>query len=239
LLNSSFHAFVAEWRPITIGLTTTPIFLLAGASIWLLARHTRRLGAFTVLAQLLFVVLSLAAIRNAVWLGLGSMMLLAPALDTELRHRELANERINMIIAIGGVMFALIAGVAIGVRGAPAIAAEFPAKAGHAVARAAAQRPSAVVFADERFADWLMFRYPALVGRVAYDASFEQLSSKQVLKIIEWKDQIGEHWRAAAGGAGVIVLSLPTDKAVQHTYERDRTLQEPYVDSRIAVFVRK
>jgi hypothetical protein len=238
LLNPSFHSFVAEWRPLSLGLRTAPIMVLGGVAIWLVARNVRLLGRFTVVAQLLLVVLAFMAVRSAVWLGLGSIMLLTPALDAELGHRELANRRINLLIGMTGAAFALIAALAVVSRGTPALASAFPAQSGDVVAKAAGSG-TARVFADERFADWLMFAHPQLVGRLAYDASFEQLSSKQVLQIIEWKDIITSHWNAATRGAKVIVVSLPAGKHVARAYRRDPGFRERYSDKKVAVFVRR
>jgi hypothetical protein len=238
LLNPSFHSFVPEWGGLSLGLGTAPIFLLAAASIWLTARQTRRLGWFAVSAQLVLVVLVFVAVRNAVWLGLGSLLLLAPALDAELKGRELAYRRINSLLGVGGLWFALIALVAVLGRGTAGLTRAYPAAAGDVVARAAAADPGDRVFADERFGDWLMFEHPVLAGRVAYDVSFEQLSAKQVLSVVNWKLQAGLNWRSATRGAGVLVLELPAEKNLLDTYNHDPAWRKQYADSRIAVFVR-
>jgi hypothetical protein len=237
LLNPSFHSFVAEWRPLSLGLRTAPIYLLACVSIWLVARNVSRLGPFAVLAQLLFVLLAFSAVRNAVWLGFGSVMLLAPALDTELRHRELENRRINLLIGLGGSAFAFLACMAVISSGAAALTRGFGSAAGDVVANSAASDPSGRVLADERYADWLMFEHPSLVGKVAYDASFEQLTPKQVARIIRWKDMIGD-WNSAARGATAIVLSLPNDRRLVAAYRSDRSVRMAFRDKRVAVFVR-
>jgi hypothetical protein len=122
-------------------------------------------------------------------------------------------------------------------RGTAALTRAFSASAGDLVAREAGS--NARVFADERYADWLMFQHPSLVGRLGYDASFEQLSAKQVLKIIKWKDVIGSEWDAATRGAKVVVLSLPTGKAVARAYRHDHALRQLYRDHRIAVYARR
>jgi hypothetical protein len=134
-------------------------------------------------------------------------------------------------------MFALLAALTVLSRGTTALASAFPAPAGDVVAQSSGA--SSRVFADERFGDWLMFRYPQLVGRVGYDASFEQLSSKQILQIIKWKDQIGGAWDVATRGARVVVLSLPADRAIAKAYRRDPSLVERYADKRVAVFMRR
>jgi hypothetical protein len=238
LLNPSFHSVVAEWRPLSLGLRTAPIYLLACASIWLVARHVHRLGTFAALAQLLFVLLAFSAVRNAVWLGFASIMLLPPALDTELRHRELENRRINLLIGVGGSAFALLACLSVISGGATALTRGFASAAGDTVAKATALDPSARVLADERFADWLMFEHPSLVGRVAYDASFEQLTPQQVARAIRWKDMIGD-WNAAARGARAIVLSLPNDRRLVAAYQSEHSVRMAYRDKRVAVFLKR
>jgi len=239
LLNPSFHAFVAEWRPLSLGLFTAPIMILGGLAIWLVGRNVRLLGWFAVVAQLLLVILAFSAVRSAVWLGLASIMILSPALDAELGRRELANRRVNLLIGAIGAAFALVAALGVVSRGTPALASEFPVKAGDIVARASATPRTARVFADERFADWLMFAHPQLSGRLAYDASFEQLTSKQVLQIIKWKDLITSHWNAATREVKVVVVSLPVDKDVARAYRDSPAFEQRYSDDRVAVFVRR
>jgi alkylhydroperoxidase family enzyme len=238
LLNPGFHSFVAEWRPLSLGLSTAPVYLLACVSFWLVARHVRRLGTFAVLAQLLFVLLAFVAVRNAVWLGLGSIMLLAPALDSELRHKDLENRRVNLLIGVGGSAFAVVLCLAVILGGTTALTSGFASAAGDTVAKAITPDPSGRVLADERFADWLMFEHPSLVGRVAYDASFEQLTSQQLARVIRWKDLLGD-WNAAARGARAIVLKLPNDGRLVAAYQSDRSVRMAYRDKQVAVFLRR
>jgi hypothetical protein len=238
LLNPSFAQLVTEWRPMSLSIATAPVMVVAAGAVWLTARHTRRLGLFAVIAELALVALAFLAVRNAVWLGFGSLMLLGPALEAEIGSREASNERLNTIFAFAGAAFLAISVLAVASRGAEALTKAFPTAAGDAVAQAANSDPSARVFADERFADWLMFEHPELVGRLAYDVRFEQLTPKQLLSTVEWKIQLTDHWRAAARGARVIVVALPKGKRVQHALLRDRRLRRSYVDRRLAVFVR-
>ena len=62
------------------------------------------------------------------------------------------------------------------------------------------------MYADERFADWLLWRLPQLRGRVAYDASFELLSSTQLQAIGVFKSESGADWSRVAGGYRLLVL---------------------------------
>src|SRR5439155_16806218 len=102
----------------------------------------------------------------------------------------------------------------VGIAGAArpsAYADTYPASAATAVARAAAAVPTAQIFANERYADWLLMTKPELRGRVAYDIRFELLSRKQLESIVAWHSQ-GAGWSAAAVGARLVVLALPTER---------------------------
>jgi hypothetical protein len=239
LLNAGFKSLVTEWRPLSLGVATAPIVALALGSLWLTARHTRRLGLFSILCQLCLVGLTFVAVRNAVWLGFGSLMLLGPALEAELTQTQRSNTRANLSLGLAGGAFLLIAVCSVLGRGAPALAKSFPAEAGNVVARYAAAVPGSRVYADERFADWVMFEHPALEGRLAYDARFEQLTTSQLRSTVEWKLQMTDHWRAAAREARVIAVALPRDERLDAALRTDNGLQRVFADREIAIFVRK
>jgi hypothetical protein len=239
LLNPTFRLFVTEWRPVSASIVMAPVMLLAAGALWLTARHTRRLGLFAVLAQLALIALAFVAVRNIVWLGFGTLMLIGPALEAEFGGRGRSNGRINTILGVAGSVFLVVTIAAVGSRGTAGLTRAFPAAAGNAVAGAVAADPSARVYSDERFSDWLMFQHPSLVGRLAYDIRFEQLTQKQLVAITNWKIQLTDHWRAAARGARVIVVALPGGESLERTLRRDSALRERYTDTRLAVFVRE
>jgi hypothetical protein len=239
LLNPTFRLFVTEWRPLSFSIVLAPVMLFAAGALWLTARHTRRLGLFAVLAELALIALAFVAVRNIVWLGFGSLMLLGPALEAEIADRERSNGRVNALLGVIGPVFLVVAIAAVASRGTAGLARAFPTSAGDAVAGAVAGDPSARIYSDERFSDWLMFEHPSLVGRVAYDVRFEQLTKKQLLAVTNWKIQLTEHWRAAVHGAHVIVVALPRGKNLERALRKDGALRERYTDSRLAVFVRE
>jgi hypothetical protein len=94
----------------------------------------------------------------------------------------------------------------------------YPAAGLAAVRRAVTVEPSVRVFADERYADWLLWRLPALRGRVAYDARFELLSGAEIAAIVIFKNEIGPHWSALASGYRLLVLqrSSPATAQLSH-----------------------
>lgn len=239
LLNPAFRQIIPEWGSPTPSLLNIPIYVLVGVAIWLLARHVKETGRFALLAELALIALSLAAVRSVVWLGLGSIVLLAPALDAELRGKELSVERINRAVGVLGCVFLTTMLLGVLSQGNTGLAQSYPLRAGDVVARAAAARPNVRVYSNERFADWLLYEHPALAGRVDFDARFELLSSPQLQEIFDWTNQIGDHWRQAAASSGVIVLDMSDEQSIEHSLRHDSSLREAYVDRQIAVFVRR
>ena len=109
-----------------------------------------------------------------------------------------------------------------------------PAGASNAVRRVLARDPHARIFADEHFADWLLWRLPQARGRVVYDARFELLSQQQLERLYQWAAQATDHWREAAVGDAVAVVYPPHDpdkaSALQHSGARIL-----YRDAQVAV----
>jgi hypothetical protein len=239
LVNPSFRSIVTEWGAPTPSLMNAPIFILIGGAIWLLARRTKEVGRFGLIAELALIVMALGAVRSAVWLGLASFILIAPALDAELGGRELSVERVNRMVGLVGIAFASIMLAATLGQGTSGLTkASFPPAAAEAVARAAVERPGTTVYSNERYADWLLFTHPELTGRVAFDARFELLSARQLQQIFIWTNQITDDWRRTIRGSGVVVLDLADEEPIQSSLrQRGSGLHQTYADKEIAVFV--
>ena len=73
---------------------------------------------------------------------------------------------------------------------------EWPEAQSDRIAAAAGRTRS--VFADDRYADWLLWTEPQLRGRVAYDVRFELFSPKQLELLVGYRNRTGATWRAAA-----------------------------------------
>jgi hypothetical protein len=63
------------------------------------------------------------------------------------------------------------------------------------------------VFADEAYADWLLWALPSLRGRVVYDAAFELLTPAQLEAVADLKTVTGLDWLRPARGERVLVLA--------------------------------
>jgi hypothetical protein len=208
IFSSDFGSYVTEWAPTTLTLAHAPIYLLALGGLWLLGRSRRRASAFEVLAFVGLSVLAFDAVRNAVWLALFSLAVLPRLLDT-LRAPAVEPGRLNRLLAV-----AMLAGVGvatIGVAFEPIswfTKQQYPAATGNAAATAVG--PHGRVFANETYADWLVFEHPQLAGRIAYDSRFELLTTRQLRSVTEFRNRI-DGWHATLRGYSVLVLNRDDD----------------------------
>jgi len=93
---------------------------------------------------------------------------------------------------------------------------EWPTAQAGQIAGLARHTGNGRVFADDRYADWLLWTEPQLRGRVAYDVRFELFTRRQITLLSHFHNRIGDGWRAAADGYPIVVL--------------DPTLQQPVED---------
>jgi hypothetical protein len=237
LFNSEFKTVIAEWRPPTPSLELIPLYALAAAGLWLLGRRHSRFPAFERLALLLLLALTFDSKRNLPWLALAAIPLLAPALDDVLpTPRRAVSTRLNVVASAVAAVFALAA--LAGAAGRTSYAGDYPAPAAAAVARAAAADPAARIYANEQYADWLLMAEPALRGRIAYDIRFELLDRNQLLSIARWRNRLGDRWKAAASGARIIVLALPSEAQNERALLAEHGTRLLYHGSGISVLLR-
>jgi hypothetical protein len=207
IFSSGFSKYVTEWAPTTLSLLDAPAYLLAFGGFWLIGRAAGRTSAFEKLAFVGLSVLAFDAVRNVVWLALLSLIILPRLLDT-LRAPAVEPKRMNRLLAL-----AMLAGVAvatIGVAFEPTswFTQQYSARAGAAAAAAAGSHGR--VFADERYADWLVFEHPQLAGRIAYDSRFELISSRQLQLVPAFRNLVAG-WRRTVRGYSVLVLDKTAD----------------------------
>jgi hypothetical protein len=186
LFNPAFGKLVSEWQPVTgIMLLAVPLLLVIVAAIWILGRSGSRTPPFE---HLLLVILGLGAIdavRNITWFGLALVILLPATLSQmrPLRGRAGRHRRLDRTLALAALALTLMAVIVTLGRPARWFESTYPQRAVTAVERIVAAQPNAKVFADVRYADWLLWHAPALAGHLAYDTSFELLSVRQLTQL--------------------------------------------------------
>ena len=234
----AFRDLVSEWRPATLT-HDWPFFALALPALWLAANRARRLSVFEHAVLLFTFVAALGAIRNIVWFALVTMMVIPRALDAVWVGKDAPiRRRVNVALSLTAVVVTLVALALAAARPTDSYTASFPAGAARAVERAAGADPSLRIFANERFADWLLWESTELEGRVAFDARFELLTDSELREIASFRRREGLDWRAAADGYRLLVLDSKRERGVIRSFRREPGIRVLFRDPDVTVLLR-
>jgi hypothetical protein len=236
--NSTLSHSISEWGPST--LRGQPIFfVLLLVSFLLIGRAGSALPAFDRLAIAALGVLGLVAVRNDVWFALAAAAVIPLALDTAWAAGDAPRRRsVNLAVACAGIGVGVVSVLAVASHSRGWFERDYPTAAVAAVAAAADSNPAIRVFADERYADWLLFRDSALKGRVAYDDRFELLSKPALSAVVDFRNEHGPGWQNAAVGYDLLVLD-PAGDAGAVSYFRGLGLRVLYGDGKVVVLTRR
>jgi hypothetical protein len=216
LLNPQFSKIVTEWQPVTAyTVIAVPFLLLVVTTIYLLGRSGSRTPAFDQIVLVLLALAAVFAVRNITWFGLGAMMLLPATITAVARSKPPRPRRRGLNLAIAWTSTALIAAFTVVTLMRPAAWFEntYPTRAVAEVKRVLARAPDTKIFADVRFADWLIWHDPALAGRIAYDASFELLTPAQLASLASLSQAIVPGVHDTVAPYSLLVLD-PKNKTV-------------------------
>jgi hypothetical protein len=239
LFNPAFHALVNEWQPTKLGLTTASFFILLVGAGWLLGRSRIALTRFEWLMLAVTGAAGLDAVRNVGYFALVALMLLPSALDRAWPATASApGRRLDAMLSVAALAVAAV--IALNVLGKPAISLAGPndPAAAAAVARAVERTPTTRVFADVRYADWLIWAQPSLAGRIAYDIRFELLSRRQLAEIYAFNDPLGQSWSVTSAGYAVLVLDRIDDAHAVRALTREPGARVLYSNAELVVFER-
>jgi hypothetical protein len=227
---------VTEWGPTTF--SEAPLFFaLAVATVWLVARRPRTLSLFEHLALIALLFAGLGALRNVVWFAFAATMVAPRALDAVWPVAESPlRRRVNVGLSLVALALLALSLVSAGARARASDA--YPERAAAAVASAADRDPSLRVFANEAFADWLLWRVPALKGRVAFDARFELLSDPELRAIARFRHRETPGWRVAARGYRLLVLDPSSEQGAIRSIRREPGTRALFRNDRIVVLLR-
>jgi hypothetical protein len=238
LLNPLLSALVPEWARTTPSLLTGGFYLLAFLGVWLFGRCRRDVRAFEALALLFLLADGLLAVRNMVWSCLAAVIILPRLLDQarSSRQPDEAPRLIRLGLPLAACAAALIA-LPVAVDRTRSHDADYPSAAAAAVAHAAARDASLRVFADTKYADWLIWQQPSLRGRVVYDARFELLRRRQLVNLYLWSSHIGKHWENIPGCRALIVLNRRAEPLTERALLATGHATRIFRDAAVAVLV--
>ncbi|MGC9221189.1 MAG: hypothetical protein ACP5H2_07550 [Solirubrobacteraceae bacterium] len=217
LLNPEFGKLLTEWRPITSDwLLAVPFIVVAvagcvvvGVSLRASVRARRPTPLFDVATLVVMAIGTYLAVRNVSWFGLTMVVLGAPALTRLLGGpAPLRRSTLNLGLALGAIgLTALVLAVVLS-RPTSWFTRTYPAHAVATLTRLVARDPQAHIFAEIRYADWLIWRDPRLfAGRVAYDTSLELLTGRQLDEIAKLGSRPQASSRRLLAGYHIWVLN--------------------------------
>jgi hypothetical protein len=112
----------------------------------------------------------------------------------------------------------------------------FPTGAAQAADAAAGQKGR--VFATSPYADYVLWKRPDLVGRVAFDTRFELLSRGQLDALGRIENAAGD-WRKTLRGYRVFVLGPKFDQTLEDALRRDLAARVVFRSPQIVVLRRR
>lgn len=242
MVSGTLRRFVTEWQPVThLPVVAAATFALGAAALWSFGRSPQRTTLWEKLALLLVCATTISVSRNAVFFGLIAIVVVSQSLGWGSQGRAPLPGRaaVNGLLIVASIVLGCVVSVATIAR--PGSAIEYTAQRPGvlaAVRSASAAVPGVRVFAQQDFADWLLWRDPALDGRVADDVRFELLSARQLDAIDAVYGVIGSDWKRAARGYRLLVLSRTDNPDATRAFEREPGARVLYRDPARVVVLR-
>jgi hypothetical protein len=222
LLHPPLASVVAEWEPASVSITTSMFFVSAFVVCALWGRHRAALTRYENWALPILLLGGLLAIRNAIWFEL-AVVVAVPRLLNAVWPSQVAPSaaigRLNRVLSVT----ALVAGGILVTSQLTHVSALIrqtdPPAAAVSIERAAGAH--GLVLADQQHADWLLWKEPTLIGRVAYDVRFELFTAPELTQL--GLLNLGSHpvWRSCGSQARVVVFDGP---AAAQVVLRERVL---------------
>ncbi len=218
LFNPEFGKLISEWQPVTAYMVlAVPLLLVIVGIVWALGRSGRRTPVWHQLALIVLALGAIDAVRNITWFGLAMVVLMPATLTHVFPPKPAAPRRYRLNLTLAGASIGLTVIVAAATLARPAswFESTYPTRAVSVVRSIVARQPHAKIFADVRFADWLVWHDPALAGHIAYDTSFENLSLQQLEMLNRLGEPLAPGQRDPLAPYSVLVL-YPQNRATNH-----------------------
>jgi hypothetical protein len=201
----------AQWAPPSpLNPLSWAFFALVVAAItavWVAWRRRARPDPLLAGLALILLALALAAVRNQPWFAFGASLLAA---DTLARANAGGVSALSRAFRRGtaGTLagLAVLSLVVLAMTPVHKFESLVPVRA-IGVAAAAGRSPGARVLGDDWSGTALLWLHPAMIGRVGYDARFEQYPARQLGAFFSFLEARGPGWQRVLRGYRVVVVS--------------------------------
>jgi MFS family permease len=179
---------------------------------------------------LVLLILALTAVRNQAWFAFGASLLAA---DTLARGRDrkvpVLGRAFRQVLAGLLATLALVSLGVLAVTPASQFESEMPRRAIGVAAAIAARNPALRVLGDDWAGTPMLWFYPAMLGRVAFDIRLEQYSSQQLNAYIDF---LFAHpgWQRVMRGYDIVVISRREHPQLAADLERAHGWHIVYLD---------
>jgi hypothetical protein len=229
LIDPPFGRSVTEWQRTMPSGATAVFFVLAIASVAVVASRRKR---FTVLEFLILgatLVTALDALRGVLWFSLATLAIVPSTITKKApRLREIEDRGAGALVAV----LLLLTVCSIAWRASQpggSYAGRYPQAAADTVRRL----DPPLVYADLSLADWLLWEVPSLRGRISYDVRLELLSRREFDGLVAYA-LVQPGWRSELKGYPVAVV----DQAHADRLVRGGGWREVYENGTVAVAIR-
>jgi hypothetical protein len=106
------------------------------------------------------------------------------------------------------------------------------------VVREAVRQDDVRLFATSRNANWLLWRIPALRGRIAWDIRFEIYSPETFERIVRFRGEQGDDWKSLADGYAIAVLETAQEPSHVEDFLDEPGARVLFDDDRVTVVQR-
>lgn len=243
MVNGTLRQFVSEWQPVTSStVVTIALFATVGLALWSFGRNPAGTTLWEKLGLLVLAAGSIEVVRNAVFLGFVALIVLPLSLGwgpTQSSSADRLRARINGTGAAVALVAVIGAGIIVATRPSSAIAfsGQSPRMLA-AVERVTRADPSLRLLVDDRYSDFLLWRDPALAGRIATDVRFELLAGHQLQDVENALTATGPDFKRGARGYRLLVLNRAADAGGITGFLREPGRRVIYSDSQQVVILR-
>ena len=217
LLNPMLKSLIEEWGVSSPSKATALFYIVAFATVALLARQRARLTGFEQLALLSMLAVAISSLRSIVWFALAASLFVPLLLDGELPREAQPRRSLppaRALLGVSALAWLAIVSAVVALQPQSWYTSQWPDVAAARVGALAAAKPDALVLADDGVADWLLWEQPQLAGRVAHDVRFELFSERQFRQLSDFRKRTGRDWSRLADRYDILALDPVRSAAI-------------------------